>query len=172
MFGLFKPKPAPEGPIDIVTAIEIDRPVEEVFALVDWADPRNAKRVTGNTVRAVEGKPDQFEMVMSHMDDLLFRFVVTQNEPGRNYAYGCVIEPPVGRMAHSHESYEFEALGDDRCSVAMVCQATFVDGMTEKEWTGEVANMSAAVQSSLQKLKLQAEHGAEVAKAVQENTLL
>ena len=172
MFGLFKSKKAPKGPVQIAAEVEINKPADEVFALIDWADPRNAKRATGNIVRQIEGKPDQFEMIMPFMDELLFKFIVTDNQPGRKYAFGCVIEPQSGNLAHSHESYEIEPLGDDSCHLLLICETTFVDGLREKEWLCEVATMTASVQSALQKLKLQAEHGADVAKAVEENTLL
>ncbi len=137
MFGLFRSKLAPEGPVQINGEVEIDKPVEEVFAMIDWADPRNAKRVTGNMVRGVPGKPDQFEMVMTSMDDLLFSFLVTENVPGRKYAFGCVIEPPVGRLAHNYESYEFEPLGANRCRVKLVTETTFVAGLRQKEFAHE-----------------------------------
>lgn len=172
MFGLFKSKKAPTGPVHIGAEVEIDKPAEDVFALIDWTDPRNAKRATGNTVRAVEGKPDQFEMVMPFMEDLLFKFVVTEDQPSRKYAFGCVIEPQMGNMEHTHETYSFEALGEDKCRVELMTETTFVDGLRESEFASEVATMAASVQSALQKLKLQAEHGADVAKAVEENTLL
>lgn len=172
MFGLFKPKLAPDGPVEIGADVEIDKSADEVFALIDWADPRNAKRATGNDVRQVEGKPDQFEMVMPFMDDLVFKFLVTENEPGRKYAFGCIIDPPMGNLETSHETYEFEPLGEDKCHVSLVTEVKFVDGLREKEFTCEVAAMAASVQSALQKLKLQAEHGAEVAKAIEKNTLL
>ena len=172
MFGLFKPKLAPEGPVEMGAEVEIDRPVEDVYALIDWADPRNAKRATGNDIREVPGKPGQYEMVMPFMEDLTSEFLVTEAVPNRKYAFGCLIKPQMGNLAHNHETYEFEPLGDNKCRLKLTCETTFVDGLRMREFTNEVASMAASVQSSLQKLKLQAEHGAEVAKAVEENTLL
>ncbi len=172
MLGLFKPKMAPEGPVEMGSEVEIDRSVEEVYALIDWADPRNAKRATGNEVREVPGKPGQFEMVMPFMDDVVFEFLVTEAVPHRKYAFGCVIKPSMGNLAYNHETYELEPLGDDKCRLTLTCETTFFDGLRMGEFTQEVATMAASVQSSLQKFKLQAEHGAEVAKAVEENTLL
>ena len=172
MFGLFKPKTAPEGPVDICAEVEIDKPAAEVYALIDWADPRNAKRATGNEVRAVESKPDRFDMVMPFMPELVFEFLVTEAVPHRKYAFGCVIEPSMGNLAHSHECYEFEDIGENKCRVFLKTSTTFVEGLRMREYTHEVATMAASVQSALQKLKLQAEHGADVAKALEENTVL
>lgn len=172
MFGLFKPKRAPEGPVEFTSSVEIDQPPAEVYALIDWADPHNAKRATGNTITAIEGKPGRFDMVMSFMPDLTFEFLVTEAIPHTRYAFGCVIQPGCGNLAHSHESYEFEALGPDRCRVTLHTSTTFVEGLRMREFTDEVAAMAASVQSALQKLKLQAELGSEVAKALEENTVL
>lgn len=172
MFGLFKPKLAPEGPVEFVFDVEINKPVSEVYALIDWADERNAKRATGNDVREVPGKPGQFEMVMPFMDDLTFEFLVTDEVYSRKYAYGCIIKPQFGNLAHNHETYEFEELGPESCRVTLTTESTFVEGLRMREFTIEISQMAAAVQSSLQKLKLQAELGVEVAKALEENTVL
>ena len=172
MFGLFKPKLAPEGPVEFAASVDIDRPVEEVYALIDWADERNAKRATGNKVTRVEGSTDRFDMVMPFMPELTFEFLVTEAVPGEKYAFGCLIKPGCGNLAHSHESYEFEALRHDRCRVTLQTATTFVEGLRMRDFTHEVATMAASVQSALQKLKLQAEHGPEVAKALEENTVL
>ena len=172
MFGLFKPKLAPEGPVEIGAEVEINKPVSEVYALIDWADERNAKRATGNHVTQVEGKPDRFDMVMPFLDDLTFEFLVTEAVPHAKYAFGCVIRPECGNLAHNHESYEFEALGEDKCRVILTTSVTFVEGLRMRDFTKEVATMAASVQSALQKLKLQAELGADVAKALEENTVL
>ena len=172
MFGLFKPKLAPEGPVEIGTDIEINKPVSEVYALIDWADERNAKRVTGNTVRQVPASPDRFEMVMEFMDDLTFEFHVTEAIPNEVYAYDCVIRPQMGNLKHSHERYEFTPLGPDKCELKLVTHSTFLEGLRMRDFTCEVATMAAAVQSSIEKLKLQAELGPEVAKALEEKTIL
>lgn len=172
MFGLFKPKLAPEGPVEIAGLVEIDRPVQDVYAMIDWADDRNAKRATGHEVRKVAGHPGRFDMVMTTMPDLTFEFLVTEEQRPERYAFGCVIRPGMGNLAHSHESYEFEDLGEERCRVTLLCSATFTEGLRMREFTCEVSTMAASVQSALQKLKLQAEHGAAFAKALESNTVL
>ena len=172
MLGLFKPKPAPKGPVEIGFSLEIERPAHEVYALVDWADPRNAKRATGNEVRAVEGDPTRFDLIMPMLSDLTFEMRVREAIPYSRYAYECVIRPQYGMLTHSLETYDFEPQGDHRCVVAMLCVASFAEGLSEREYAEEAASMSAGVQSSMHKLKLQAEHGAQFAKALEGNTLL
>lgn len=172
MFGLFKPKLAPEGPVEFTFDVEINKSAEEMYALVDWEDPRNAKRATGCEVSQVQGTDDQYLLVIPSMPDLTFRFLVTAAEPARKYAFGCVIEPQFGNLAHNHETYEIEPLSENSCRLTLVTETTFVDGLREKDFVREIAAMTASVQSSLQKLKIQAEHGADVAKALEENTVL
>ena len=50
MFGWFKKKPVPSGPITFDFDVLIERPPADVYALVDWGDPLNAKRQLGHTV--------------------------------------------------------------------------------------------------------------------------
>ena len=172
MFGLFNSKLAPEGPVEFAASVKIDKPASEVYALVDWADERNAKLATGNKVYPIENKPNRFDMVMPFLPDLTFEFLVKEAVPHSKYAYGCIIKPGCGNLAQTQEAFEFEELRRNRCRVTLTCTTTFVDGLRTRDFTNEVATMAASVQSSLQKLKLQAELGAEVAKALEENTVL
>lgn len=172
MFGLFKPTLAPEGPVEIRADVAISKPARDVYALIDWADERNAKRVTGNRVTQIDGRDDRYDMVMEFMPDLTFELLVTEAVPHSRYAYGCVIRPGCGNLAHSHETYEIEANGPDACHLTLICQTTFVDGLKMRDFNNELGTMAASVQSAVQKLKLQAELGADVAKALEERTLL
>ncbi|MEP2734722.1 MAG: SRPBCC family protein [Erythrobacter sp.] len=172
MFGLFKPKMAPQEPVEFIGDVEIDCPAEEVYALIDWADPRNAKRNTGNEIIQDETDPNLFHMTMPAMDEFDFRFHVSEAAAPSKYAFTCTISPQCGRMAMSEEIYEFEATGDQSCNVSLVNRVTFIEGTTMDDLAEEVAMLSASVQSALQKLKLQAEHGADVAKSLEMNTVL
>lgn len=172
MLELFNRWARPEGPVKIVTAVEIERPAAEVYALVDWADPRNAKRATGNDVRSVADKPGRFDMVMPGLPDHTFELLVTCDEPRSCYAFGCVIQPRLGKMEHCHETYEFEELGPHRCRVTLTTETGFAARLSRRAYSAEVATMAVSVQSALQKLKLQAEHGADFAKAIEGNLLL
>ena len=163
MFGLFKPKPAPDGPVIFEFDIEIDKPVEHVYALIDWADERNAKRTLGSEVRALEGATGAFQMAWTEADDLLFEMTVTHEEPHSRYAYNIVIKPQVGRMVAGHEDYAFERISDTSCRLMLVNTVEFEPGMTMREFEREVAFMGHACQQSLVKLKLHAENGAELA---------
>ena len=62
MFGLFQRKAEPLGPFEFEHETVIDRPAAEVYPLVDWADPRNAKRALGNKVEQVGSSPARFRM--------------------------------------------------------------------------------------------------------------
>lgn len=172
MFGLFKSKRVPQEPVEIAAGVEIARSVEDVYALIDWADPLNAKRQTGNRVERLPGDRDKYVMTMPTLPDLKFHLDVIEAEPSRLYVYDCVVEPGIGNLVSTRESYELEAREDGGCVVVMVTEALFADGLREREFANEVAMMSAGVQSSVQKLKLIAEHGAEVAAAVEDRTLL
>jgi len=169
---VFKKKLAPQEPIEFIGDVEIDAPVDEVYGLIDWADPRNAKRNTGNKVTQAEDEPDVFHLVMPAMDEFDFRYHVHQAQSPTNYAFTCTITPQCGRMAQSEEVYEFEATGPKSCRVSLVNTVTFIEGMTVDDLAEEVMMLSASVQSALQKLKLQAEHGPAVAKSLEMNTLL
>ena len=163
MFGLFKPKLAPEGPVEITADIEIERPASEVYPLLDWADERNAKRALGSTITPVEGQADVWHMTWPPMPELNFEFTVTEAIPHTAYAFGCSITPRAGKLAHSHESYRFEDIGEGHCILHLTETAQFINGLTEKQYAREVAMMAKACQQALIKLKIHAEHGPEVA---------
>lgn len=172
MLGLFKCNPAPLGPAEIGFSLEIERPAREVYALIDWADPRNAKRAAGNQVRSVAGAPDRFELTMPMLGDLSIEIHVREAFPHTRYAYDCVIQPPLGHLTSRYEAYDIAPQGAKRCVVSLLTVASFAEGLSKREYTEEVATMTAHVQSTMHKLKLQAEHGAEYAKAIEGSTLL
>lgn len=161
-----------QEPVEIIGEVEIEVPAADVYALIDWADPRNAKRATGCDVRAVPGKAGRFEMAMPSLADFTFEFLVTCDDPHSCYAFGCMIQPQLGHMEHTHETYHFEELGEDRCRVTLSTETRFVAGLSRRQRAAEMATMAASLQSALQKLKLQAERGADFAKAVEGNLLL
>ncbi len=172
MFEFLNRRRRPARPVEIIGEVEIARPAADVYALIDWADPRNAKRATGNRVTGISGNPGRFDMVTPMLADFTFEFLVTCEEPHSRYAFGCVIRPQFGPMEHTHETYGFESLGADRCRVTLTTETRFDAGLSRRAYAAEVATMATSVQSALQKLKLQAEHGADFAKAVEGNVLL
>ena len=166
MFGMFK-KPAPSGPMTFDFDVLIERPPAEVYALVDWADPRNAKRQLGHSV---EGQSPRFHLRMTSMPDLDFTLDVIEERPGEVYAYACDIQPRVGRLVTSVERFLFEPVDDGHCRVRLINEATFIDGMTMRQFEQEMMMMSVATNDGLIKLKVMAELGLDAAKSVENAT--
>lgn len=167
MFGLFKPKKAPEGPITLSFAVEVDRPVEEVYPLIDWADPRNAKRQLGESVEPIEGSPNLFRLIMSGMPEHDFDMLVTEATPPHSYRYSTDISPRVGRLEASEEHYELEPAGENQCQLSLTIAATFRPGLTEKEFKEEALMIGVACHNALLKLKAHAEGGVDAVRALE-----
>lgn len=167
MFGLFKPKLAPEGPVQFTMEMMIDCPAEEVYRLVDWADPKNAKVELGNTVAPAAGHPGRFRMHMPAMPDLSFEFDVTDAEPGVAYGFHCHVTPTVGRLDSSHELYRFESVDESECRLVLINTVHFLPGLTVKQMDEEVRRMSLACHNALVKLKVHAELGAATVSAIE-----
>lgn len=164
MFGMFKPKPAPEGPVTIDFDIEIERPAADVYALIDWADPRNAKREVGTVEPAGENR---FRMQLDMLPDMSFDMTVTQQQAPRVYAFETDITPKIGRLAHNHERYEIEPAGEHACILCLTSTVIFDDGMTMPEFEEELTMMSVAVNNALSKLKIHAEQGVEAIREIE-----
>jgi hypothetical protein len=162
MFGLFKRNRAvlvPDQPIELKASIEIDRPADEVYALLDFGDERHQLRARGNEIRVIARDPPEYRLWYDLAPDLNFLFRVTEVVPGRTYAYTATIVPPVGRRLGSHEAYTIEPLTDATCKLALVNTVTHVPGLTEAELADELGKSSLAAANSLVKLKIQAEQG-------------
>lgn len=164
MFGMFKGRPVPSGPIPFDFDVLIERPAAEVYPLVDWADPRNAKRQLGHKV---EGQSPDFVLHIASMPDHCFALGVTEEKKDEVYAFACDIQPRVGRLKSNHERYSFEAVNETQCLLRLVNEVTFIDGMTMEEFEQELMIMSVATNDALMKLKVHAELGLEAAKAVE-----
>ena len=164
MFGMFNKKPVPNGPITFDFDVLIGRAPADVYALVDWADPRNAKRQLGHTV---EGRSPHFLLRMTSMHDLDFKLEVIEEKPSEIYAYACDIQPRVGRLVTSVERFIFEPVNDGQCLVRLINEATFIDNMTRRQFEQEMMMMSTATNDGLIKLKVIAEMGVDAAKAVE-----
>ena len=167
MFGLGRKRMAPTGPVPFDFDILIEKPVADVYALVDWADPLNAKRQLGHRV---EGEQPSFVLKIDSMPELTFAFEVTEEQKDEVYAFSCDIQPPVGRLKSSTERYTFEPVGDGQCLLRLVNEATFNDGLTMKEFEEELMMMSVATNNGLLKLKVLAEFGLDAAQAVENAT--
>lgn len=172
MFGLFRPKLAPERPVEFRFEVEIARPAAEVYPLIDWADPRNAKRQLGNSVVPLAGESDRFEMVLNGLPDHRFEIVVIEADPHRIYEFANRVVPTIGRMVASRERYTLDPLGPDRCNLTLVTWAEFVAGLRMREYQHELCLVAASVQSALEKFRIHAEHGAGAGKAVEDRLVL
>jgi hypothetical protein len=161
MFGLFKPKLAPVGPHPFEIEGEIAASAAEVFALIDYADPRNALKARGATITPVEGPGQRFLMKLPQVPDLDFHIDVIESEAPNHYAYAILIDPLVGRMAASTESYTLWDVPGGGCRVRLENAVTFQDGLLEKHIQEEFAMVTMALLKSMAKLKLQAEQGVE-----------
>jgi uncharacterized protein YndB with AHSA1/START domain len=167
MFGLFKPKLAPVGPHPFEIEGDIAVSAAEVFALIDFADPRNAMVARGCTVEAVEGPGRRFLMRVPQVPDLDFHIDVIESEAPNHYAYAIVIDPLVGRMASATESYTVWDVPGGGCRVRFENAVTFQEGFRERDVIEEFARVTVASHNSLAKLKLQAEQGVEAVLALE-----
>jgi hypothetical protein len=171
MFGLFKPKLAPVGPHAFEVEAEIEASAAEVFALLDFADPRNALKARGATVEAVEGSGRRFLMTVPQVPNLDFHVDVIEATAPNHYAYAVVIDPLVGRMAASTESYTVWDLPGGGCRVRLENAVTFQEGLLEKHIQDEFMRVTLATCKAMAKLKLQAEQGVEAVHAFEEQQL-
>src|SRR5918993_1296776 len=160
MFGMFKRKEAePFGPCEFEHSIEIERPAAEVYALVDFSDPRNAKRALGNKLEQVGHSPDRFRLLLDMVPGHTFEMIVTEAVPGRSYGFDNEITPPVGRLVSCHETYRIEPLGENSCKLSLETSAWFVGGLSPEDMAVEIMLMGTAGQNGLIKLKVHAEQG-------------
>ena len=172
MFEFFKPRRLPEGPYQFVGTIEIDRPVAEVFPLIDLADSRYAKRQLGERVEEVEGAPGTWHMTIGEVPDLLFELTLIERVVDAWVGFDCTITPPVGRLAVSHELYTLEPLGPDACRLELVNTVTFASKLRVSALQHETMMMTVAVHNALAKLKLHAEGGVAAVRAVERDIVV
>lgn len=164
MFGFLKSKMAPKEPVEIEMEIEIDRPAEEVYALVDFNDPRNQKAAVGKITRTGE---KTFDMVLDMLPDLTFPIVELEAVPGRSYTIDSVLPEELGaRLLKTVERTDIEPLDANRCRVTMTTLATFKP-MKMKHYDYEVAMITMACNNSLAKLKIFAEQGVEAIRNIE-----
>lgn len=163
MLGWFKRKPAPEGPVQIMVAIEVGTSVEAFFDLLDFASPTNAKMLLGHSVIGVG--PDQYALVMNFLPDLVFEITVEECQAPASYAYHTPIPAGVGPLLWTVERFDLEPRGPDSCEVHLLTTGEFRPGLSLTEYQQEIAKLSLAVQNALMKLKILAEGGIDQVKA-------
>jgi len=166
MFGFLKSGPAPEGPTGIAGNVEIAKPVEEVYALLDWSHPENAQRQRGATITSIESETGRFEMRLPALPKHVFEIAVTEEVPNGSYGFTVTMDPIVGRMASLHELYTLERLGPETCRLWLLNTVTFTEGLNTKQYKEELRKMTVASHNALAKFKLHAEQGLEAVTAM------
>ena len=172
MLGALNPVGGPDGNVEFEREVEIERPATEVYPLLDWADPRHAKRQLGDQVESVACEPGRFRLIMADLPGHVFEMEVTEAAPPSAYGYGVEIRPPIGRLAASHERYSLEPLEAGRCRVTLVNKVAFVEGMDMDALAVEIGMMTIACHNALAKLKIQAEQGVEAVRAEKHKTIV
>ena len=142
-----------------VVAAPVAAAAEEVYALLDWADERNQRRQMGDEVTALDDEGRRFRLVIRFMRDLQFDYEVEEALKPKLYSCICVPRPSVGHLERSHEHYEIEPLGEDRCVVTYTMTATFEPGLDAEDAAEVVRNMTVATHNTVAKLKANAQHG-------------
>ena len=164
MFGLFKPKMAPEDPVEIEMDAEIERSAEDVYALLNFADPRHQKAEVGIISRTGDAT---YEMVLDMLPDLVFTVRELEAVPNRSYSFESPLPAELGaRLMKSVECYRIEPLGPDRCKVTATTFAHF-HPMKLKHYQREIAMVAVACNNSIEKLKIHAEQGVEAIREIE-----
>ena len=165
MFSFLKPKLAPEGPAPFRVEVDVDRPADAIYPLIDWADPRNAKLTLGHRVTKLDA--DRFLLEMKELPRHRFDIHVSESEPNRSYRFTAEITPRIGRLEVCEEHYRIEPIGTDRCRLILDTNATFRSGLRMREYERELALMTLACTRALAKLKLHAEQGADAVRQLE-----
>ena len=167
MFGSLKRKVEPVGPFEFEHSIEIARPAAEIYAMVDFGDPANAKRALGHKVERLGNAPDRYRLWFDLVPDHRFEMTVTEAVPGQSYAFETDIIPSIGRLVSSSERYTVEPLDEGSCRLSLMTTAYFQGGLSEEDMAVEVVMMGMAGQNGLAKLQIQAELGVEAVHAIE-----
>ena len=168
MFSFLKPNLAPEGPVPFRVEVDVDRPADAVYPLVDWADARNSKLALGHRVRALDERADRFMLELEEMPGHRFDMLVSEAEPSRSYRFTTMVTPRVGRLETCEEHYQFEPIGEGRCRLTLDVIATFRSGLKMRHFEQELALMTLSCTRALAKLKLHAEQGVDAVRQLED----
>lgn len=164
MFGWFKPRMAPEGPVEIRAEVEIERPAEEFYAMIDFGDPQHYKNDVGTVTRTGE---KSFVMTLDMLPDLTFPITELHADPGRSYMFESVLPAELDARLHKTvEQLDIEPLGENRCKAITTTLAHF-HPMKMKHYDVEVAMIATSCNNSLAKLKIHAEQGVETIREIE-----
>ena len=165
MLGLFKSKPAPEGPAHFDATIDVACSADEMFGLLDIADARYWKRKVGRVETVASGR---FRLYLDVVPDHVFTLVLREAEPGRLYAFDTQTTPRAGRLVQTEERYEITPTGSESCTVRLIINAQFESDMSMREWKQECETMRMSVHNAQTKLKIHAEMGVETIRQIEE----
>lgn len=155
---------APQGPVEIEMDVEIERSARDVYAMVDFADPRHHKAEVGTITPTGDMA---YDMRLDMLPDLTFPVVVLEAVPGKSYIFESILPAALNaRLERTVEGCEIEALGPARCKVTAKTLAYF-HPMKLKHYDTEVAMITRACHNSLMKLKIHAEQGVEAIREIE-----
>jgi hypothetical protein len=162
-----------EDGADIFTVTaEIAARADDIYALVDWADPRNHKRQLGEDVVALDDDGRRFRLVIDFMRDVQFDNEVLRAEKPTVYQYECLITPPQGNLGRTVEKFDIEPLSEDKCAVTMTINAYFDLGLSADRQAETIRMMTVGAHNGLAKVKSYAEHGVGTMEAFQNLRLM
>jgi hypothetical protein len=131
-----------------MTEAIIEKPAKEVYALIDWATPRNSRR-------ALEDKIISFEEARTFLSedghnpriirDRGYRGPV-RTVPTASPAKSC---SRIGRLTTSHEHCSFEPFGTNSCRVGLQTHAGFAERLRMKDFRQELLKMTVACHTAL-----------------------
>ncbi|MDJ0978767.1 MAG: SRPBCC family protein [Erythrobacter sp.] len=171
MFSFNKKNRLIGGPVEFSADVLIDRPASEVFPLIDINDPRFKDAQMGAHVSRVEGSDDRFELSSDEMEDVVFHFRVLERTLNSRHKVETAIEPRINALVSAIEEHILEPVGESACRVTLTTLATFDDALSDEAIADEVAVMSLAVTSDLEKLKALAEDGIDAARALEDDAI-
>ena len=164
MFGLFKPRMAPEGPVEIEMDCAIARAASDVYPMVDFADPNHHKRAVGTITRTGD---TTFELVVDMAPGLVFPITELEAAPPRVNTIESVLPPELGApLIKTVERTKIEPLDEGSCTVTVKTTAYFRP-MTMKQYEEELRRIAIACNNSLMKLKVHAEQGVDAVRAIE-----
>lgn len=169
MFGLFKRRDA--APLQVEADMDIDRPVEAVYALLDMASPTNAMRERGHEVLADPDVAGRFHA--DEPSDASIGYVINVEEAQPPHRYVTRLSFAGGRAVGVvlRDRSVYSLMPDDKggggCRVILESEFEILPGISQRKQREHQGMLVMAVWNDLLRLKIHAEQGAAAAKAAQ-----
>ena len=142
MFGLFKRRMAPVDPVTYLNEITIARPPEEVFPLIDLADPGYRQLAMGHDL--VQLGEDEYLLTVTFAPNEPFRVKVSERRSPEYYETRTVLAPGMGTLDVLEEHYTLTRTADNGTKVSTVTRATFYPGLSWSRFGKEPCFVSVA----------------------------